>query len=201
MTNPANTSRMAAALAAIDSANSDDPNTLEIGGVRHPAEVVYAERMTDMLHQAYPGASEALQLAVRAQHLKRWSVPRSSYPDGRQGYLNWRNDLKARHAELAGEILSGCGYDPETLARVQSLIRKERMKRDPDPQALEDVACLVFLKHYFSGFAAKHDDEKLVNILRKTWSKMSPHGQNQALGLELSAKERLLVEQAIGGED
>jgi len=85
MTNPANTSRMAAALAAIDSANSDDPNTLEIGGVRHPAEVVYAERMTDMLHQAYPGASEALQLAVRAQHLKRWSVPRSSYPDGRQG--------------------------------------------------------------------------------------------------------------------
>lgn len=197
MTNPLNNSRIDEALSAIDRANADDPNMVEISGARRPAEVLYGERMTEMLHQAYPGASESLQLAARAQHLKRWTVPRSAYPDGRQGYLRWRNDLKGRHGELAGEILKGCGYGPETIERVQSLIRKERLKRDPESQALEDVACLVFLKHYFTDFAAKHDDEKLVNILRKTWAKMSPHGRNQALGLELTAKSRRLVEQAI----
>jgi len=200
MTNPLDQSRFAEAIAAIDQANSEDPNIIDMDGEARPAELVYAERMTAMLDRIYPDASEALQLAVRAQHLKRWIVPRSTYPDGRKGYLRWRTDLKIRHAELAGDILARIGYDAETLARVQSLIRKERLKHDSDAQALEDTACLVFLTHYFTGFATKYDDAKLVDILRKTWAKMSAKGQKHALALQLPQKHRQLIEQALMGE-
>ncbi|GBF27685.1 hypothetical protein MnTg02_02744 [bacterium MnTg02] len=200
MTNLLDQSRFAEAIAAIDQANSEDPNMIDRDGEARPAELVYAERMTAMLDRIYPDASEALQLAVRAQHLKRWMVPRSTYPDGRKGYLRWRNDLKLRHAELAGEILDRSGYDAEMLARVQSLIRKERLKQDPDSQALEDTACLVFLTHYFATFATKYDDAKLVNILRKTWAKMSAKGQEYALQLQLPDKHRQLIEQALMDE-
>lgn len=197
MTNQTKNLRFSEAISAIDRANSEDPNKVESSGEHRPAELVYAERMTQTLNETYPDAMEELQLAARAQHLQRWTFPRSTYPEGRKGYLRWRNDLKIRHAELAGKILANCGYDAETLARVQSLIRKERLKHDSESQALEDVACLVFLKHYFSDFTTKHDDAKLIDILRKTWVKMSPHGQSQALRLALPTKHRQLVEQAI----
>ncbi len=155
--------------------------------------------MSAMLARIYPDASEALRLAARAQHIRRWEVPRSSYPMDRGGYLRWRKELGRKHAEWAGEILAACGYGEDELARVGSLLRKENLKRDPETQALEDVAALVFLAHYAEDFAARHDPAKVAGILAKTLAKMSDHGKGAlaTLGLPpaiLSALEAAAVE-------
>ena len=193
------TSRVDAAIALIDEANAEDPNLVETTDGARPAELVYAERMSETLTRVYPQACEELRLAARAQHLRRWTLPRGRFPQDRKGYLTWRNAAKRMHAELAGDILSRAGYEAEQIGRVQALIRKQRLKRDSDAQALEDVACVVFLEHYFSAFAAKHDDEKLISILRKTWAKMSLEGQQAAMKLPIDARARALVEQALAG--
>lgn len=177
--------RLDAALAAIDAANSEDPNRVAVDGVETPAELAYGRRMSAMLAWVYPHAPESLQLAARAQHIRRWQIPRSSYPMDRPGYLRWRKELGRKHAEWAGEILASCGYDAEETARVGSLLRKENLRRDPETQALEDVAALVFLAHYAEDFAAKHPPEKVVSILVKTLAKMSEHGKEAAGTLEL----------------
>lgn len=194
----ADSARFERALAAIDALNAEDPATIADGGVNRPAELVYGERMSAMLATFAPGAGEPLQLAARAQHLRRWTIPRSDYPMDRTGYLRWRTTLKARHAEWAGEALSACGYGPEEIARVQSLIRKEALKRDSDAQTLEDVACLVFLAYYARDFAAKHDGGKVAEILRKTWAKMSPEAQRAAHALDLDPAVRAAIAHALG---
>jgi hypothetical protein len=178
-------SRLNAATAGIDAANSKDPNRVRVDGAEHPAELIYGQRMSAMLARVYPNASEALQLAVRAQHIRRWEVPRSTYPMDRPGYLRWRKDLGRRHAEWAGEILAACDYTPEEIARVGSLLRKENLRKDAETQALEDVAALVFLAYYAEDFAAKHEPEKVVTILAKTLAKMSEHGKSAAGALGL----------------
>lgn len=193
----ADEARYREAIARFDAANAEDPNQVEDRGRLRPAELVYAERMTAWLARLYPQASEALSLAARAQHIRRWTLPRNAYPRDRAGYHRWRNTLKTRHAELAGEILGQCGYVPEEIARVQALIQKQRLKRDPEAQALEDVVCLVFLDHYFADFARKHDDEKLIAILRKTWAKMSETGHAAALALPLAPDAKALVRRAL----
>jgi hypothetical protein len=187
------TARYQQAIAAIDAANGADPN--RVSG--RPKELVYSEQMSRWLDRLAPGAAEPLRLAVRAQHIRRWEIPRDSYPMDRVGYLKWRTDLKHLHAKLVGEILAGAGYDDVTVARVQGLVRKDRLKQDPDSQTLEDVACLVFLENYFADFAKQHDAAKVIDILRKTWKKMSPAGQAAALALEMPAAARKLVEQAL----
>lgn len=192
--------RVVAAMAAIDAANADDPTIIRVDGAERPAEVVYGERMTTVLDRLYPDASEPLAVAARAQHIRRWTVPRESYPMDRTGYLRWRTDLKRKHAELAGDIMRTSGFDDAAIARTGSLIRKERLKQDAESQALEDVACIVFLEHYVDEFAAKHDDAKLISILRKTWAKMSPHGHQAALALSLSPRVADLVGRALAGE-
>ncbi len=184
------------ALASIDRANSEDPTTVLVDSAMQPAELVYSQRMTSTLTRFRPDASEALQLAARAQHLQRWTVPRETYPMDRAGYHRWRNDLKRRHAEWAGAILLVAGYDAETIARVACLIRKENLKTDAEAQTLEDVACLVFLEHYSAGFAAKHEDAKLIVILQKTWAKMSPAAHSAAAALPLSPRIVELVQRA-----
>jgi hypothetical protein len=186
-------SRFDSALAGIDAVHAQDP---EQEGDR-PKELVYAERMSAWLEKLAPQASEALRLAVRCQHLKRWAIPRANFPEGKVGYLSWRKQESLAHAVLAGEILGGAGYGAEELRRVQSLIKKERIKHDPEAQLLEDTACLVFLEHEFAAFAPKHDEAMLVDILRKTWAKMSPPGHSAALGLKLPQHLRLLVEKAL----
>jgi len=168
-------------------------------GFDHPAELIYSQRMSETLARVYPQASQELQLAVRAQHLKRWTLPRADFPMDRKGYHAWRNAAKAMHAEEAGEMLTKAGFEADRIARVQALIRKERLKRDDEAQALEDVACLVFLEHYFSAFAMKHDHEKLIGIIRKTWSKMSELGQAEALKLSMDAEHSQLVREALAG--
>jgi hypothetical protein len=134
---------------------------------------------------------------VRAQHVARWQIPRDTFPAGRAGYKQWRTRLMEHHAELAAGVLRDVGYDDETVARVTQLIRKQGIKRDDDVQTLEDVACLVFLEDYFDEFAAEHDDDKLVDILQKTWVKMSERGRRAALALELSERARELVGRAL----
>ena len=144
-----------------------------------------------------PEASEALQLAVRCQHIQRWKIQRHDYPEGRTGYKRWRTDLAKFHAETAAAILYDVGYDEDTIHRVQSLVRKERFKVDPEAQTVEDVACLVFLDHYFAAFSEKHDEEKLVDIVRKTWKKMSDKGRAAALGIALPEGLKKVVGKAL----
>lgn len=153
--------------------------------------------MSAWLTKLSPQASEPLRLAVRCQHIRRWALPRSAFPEGRVGYLRWRKEQSLAHAALAGEILGRAGYDEDTIGRVQSLVKKEGIKHDPEAQLLEDVTCLVFLEYEFAAFAPKHEQAKLVDILRKTWSKMSTAGREAALALEMPAPSRALVEKAV----
>lgn len=190
-------SNLDAAFAAIDAANAADPRTVTVGGTSQPYELAYGRRMTAVLNSFAPASAPALQLAARAQHLERWAIPRSDYPMDRVGYLTWRNDQKARHAARAEEILVPLGYSAETIDRVKFLLQKKQLKKDAETQALEDVICLVFLQHYALEFAADHAEEKVVDILRKTWGKMSAKGQAAALALDLDPAVKNLVEKAL----
>ena len=181
----ADAERLRQALACFDRANAEDPNCEADGGAEQPRELLYARRMTARLERFDPDASEAVRLAARCQHIRRWTVPRNTYPDGRDGYRRWRTDLARFHADTAAAILREVGYGDDTVARVGALLRKERLKADPEVQLLEDVACLVFLEHYLPAFAPRHDTAKLTGILRKTWRKMSPRGQAAAFKLDL----------------
>ncbi len=180
-----------------DEANKKDPNRETYLGKEYPKEVLYAIRMTEKLNEFAPDASEALKLTARAQHICRWEIPRESYEMNRVGYLKWRQDLKKFHAEKASKILEEVGYDSETIDKVKFLLEKKQLKRNEETQTLEDVICLVFLEFYFESFAKEHQEEKVVDILQKTWRKMSEKGQEVALGLPLSQKSRRLVERAL----
>ena len=189
--------RFYAAIARFDEANCADPNRVTINGHEESASVAGARRMTEWLDQLVPDASEALRLAVRCHHLCRWQFPRDRYPMTRPGYHQWRTAAARFHAERAAEVLRGVGYDEATAARVQALVRKEGLKSDPETQALEDAACLVFLETGFAEFAARHDEAKIIGILQRTWRKMSPRGQAAALGLDLPPGARDLIERAL----
>ena len=185
------------AITAFDNLNKQDPNKEEVDGQLIAKEVLYAERMSSSLLAFLPDASETLQLAARCQHLCRWEIPRSDYPTGRKGYHLWRTKLKELHAEKAAGVLAKVGYDQEMIDRVQFLVLKKQLKKDVETQALEDVICLVFLEFYFEPFAAKHTEEKVIDILRKTWRKMSEKGQAAALKLPLSEDALALVGKAL----
>ena len=192
--------RLAAAFAAIDAANAADPQVIAVEGATLPYGVHYGRRMSAWLERLAPQAGDALRIAVRAQHIRRFDIARSAYPMDKPGYFQWRNALKDHHAELTAQIMAGLGYDAETIARTRSIIRKERLKRDPEAQALEDCACLVFLENEFVAFAAKHDEDKIIDILRKTWVKMSDEGHALAVTLVpgLPAPLQRLVGLALG---
>ncbi len=193
---PDPSARLREAFARFDEANAEDPNRVAIEGTLQPKELIYARRMTDRLDRLAPAASEALRLAARCQHIRRWTIPRGQFPAGRVGYRNWRGTLATYHADTAAAMLDDVGYDDATVGRVQALLRKEGLKSDPDVQTLEDVACLVFLEHYLAEFATQHDELKIVNILRKTLRKMSDRGRASARQLDLASGLRALVERA-----
>ena len=194
-----NEPRLEAAFAAFDEANAADPNRIEAEGCEWPKELLYGRQMSAWMQRFAPDASEPLKLAARCQHIRRWEIPRDNYPRDRIGYLKWRTELKNMHARIAGEILETVGYDGQTVARVQSLLKKERLKQDAETQALEDVICLVFLESWFADFAKQHEPDKIVDIVAKTWKKMSPAGQRAALALarDLPDDARALVERAL----
>ncbi|MBS0563054.1 MAG: DUF4202 domain-containing protein [Proteobacteria bacterium] len=169
--------RLASTLAAIDAANSADPD--RHGG--RPAALLYAERLTAELDGLAPDASDLLRIAARGQHIERWTSPRTSYPEGRQGYLAWRRDLAAFHARRVGEIMAGAGYDQTAAARVGAMIRKEGIKRDPEVQMLEDAICFTFLRWYFHPFAEGRDPAQLLKIVEQTARKMSAAARARAL--------------------
>ena len=180
-----------------DASNAEDPNREADG---EPKELAYARRMSEWLDRLEPSAPDEVRLAVRAQHIRRWEIPRDSYPAGRSAYLAWRRNLGRFHAETAGRIMRNCGFDDDAVLRVQAIIRKERFKTDRLAQLLEDVACLVFLDHYFAPFAADQAEDSMVNILRKTWKKMSEAGREAALQIQYSPECQALLGKALGSD-
>ncbi len=180
-----------------DALNQADPNTEVFEGKSYPKEVLYAQRMTKQLNSFAPKASEALKLTARCQHICRWEIPRDSYDMNREGYLRWRQALKKFHSEKAASVLSEVGYSEEIISKVSFLLEKKQLKKNEETQTLEDVICLVFLEHYFEPFAAKHPEEKTIDILQKTWRKMSDKGHKAALALSLSNDALNLISKAI----
>lgn len=195
--------RLEAVMAAIDSANSDDPRATVVDGQSRPYEIVYAERMTARLAVLYPQASEVLRIAARAQHIRRWDIPRGRYPEGRDGYNAWRKACREHHGEVVGKIMIAQGYEADDVAQVVKLIKKEQLKKDPESQALENVVDVVFVEHYFEDFIGKYsayDDDKIIDIVGKTLRKMSPKGHQAALALDLPERTRRLVLAAVERE-
>ena len=184
---------------AIDSVNSKDPNLEDTELGKQPKELLYSRRMTDMQKSFCPEASIELQIACRAQHIKRWSSPRSDYPMDRSGYKRWRTELGRFHANLTAELMSQQGFSDDSQERVKSLLQKKQLKRDPEAQALEDIICLVFLSYYLDPFAAKHSEDKLISIIQKTWAKMSEKGHDAALKIQFSDAMGVLIGKALQG--
>lgn len=189
--------RFETAIALIDKANSEDVNSYQVGDIEYPKELLYSQRMSRKLLQFKPNASKALQIAARAQHICRWKISRDKYPMNRVGYLKWREALKKMHADLTADILRQVGYDQQFIDRIRLLILKKLIKKNEESQALEDTVCLVFLDYYFEEFAEKHADEKVIDILKKTWVKMSDEGQQVALKINFSKKANALLKQAL----
>ena len=191
------------AVALIDTANAADPNQeTDENGKTWPRELLYSQRMADMIERYAPEADDVMKLAVRAQHIERWKSPRSNYPEGRQGYLKWRSDLYRFHAETAARLLAEAGYGEEDIERLKTAVGKRQLKTNPDTQLLEDVVDLVFIEHYMLPFAEKHpeySEEKWLQIIRKTWKKMSGRAREFALSGAIRLPEPLvpLIRKAV----
>ncbi len=186
-----------AALTRIDEVNALDPNITAIEGETLPYELFYSHRLFAWVQQLSPTASQPLLLAARAQHIGRWQSPRSSYPEGRVGYLKWRADLKQFHADTSGRILEDLGFPAPFIARVQSLNLKKDLGRDPEAQVLEDALCLMTLQYQLTDLCQKTPREKMISILQKTWRKMSPAGHTAALALPYPAEQLALIQEAL----
>ena len=203
MTMISDTQRFGRAIALFDAANAEDPNQESADGRDWPKELLYANRMTEMLARFAPDAPEAVQLACRAQHIQRWKTPRSNYPMTPEGYQAWRTGLYKFHADLAGKLMQDAGYDAETIERVKKIVGKRGLKVNPETQLMEDVVDLVFIEHYMLGFAGQKPDyseEKWLDIIRKTWKKMSEQGHAFAVSGKVKLPEPLvpLILKAIG---
>lgn len=181
-------------LQALDAINRLDPNTeTDLNDEPWPKELLYAERMSLELSRFAPQANIELKIAARAQHIERWIIPRSDYPMNRAGYQRWRITLGEHHAKRACELMRAHGFSEESCERVAAMLQKKQLKQNPDVQTLEDVACLVFIRHYLEKFATQHSDEKLIRIIGKTWNKMSQAGQSAALQIDLPAHLQRLM--------
>jgi len=193
------------AIELIDAANREDPNQEIADGKACPKELLYSQRMSDMLQRYAPDADEAMQLAVRTQHIERWKSPRDAYPAGRKGYLRWRSDLYKFHAETAAGLLAQAGCSEDVIERVKQAVGKRNIRSNPDTQLLEDVIGLVFIEHYMTAFVARHpdyDEAKWLDIIRKTWRKMSSQANEFALGGNIRLPEPLipLIQKAVSAD-
>lgn len=188
------------AIRRFDEENSRDPHQDGEGGAMHPREWLYARRLTDWVRRLSPQASERLLLAARSQHVCRWMIPRSSYEMSRAGYLRWRADLKKFHAGKTAEVLRDVGYDEDTIRGVQDLNLKKNLGSDPECQVLEDALCLVTLQYQLADLVTRTEPEKMVGILQKTWKKMSPAARDEALKLEYSPAEKVVLARALAPE-
>ena len=195
------TNQLESVLSAIDEINRTDATITLVNGTEHPKELLYGQRMSACLAQYWPQASELLQIAVRAQHIKRWHLKRTEFEQGKAGYYQWRIALGKFHAELAASIMQEHGYSQEQAEQTASIIRKEQLQNNTDSQTLEDVACLVFLSHYFDDFASKYlaqdNEAKIIRIVQLTWKKMSEDAHNIALKLTLPEHLATIVNKAL----
>ncbi|QEA38117.1 DUF4202 domain-containing protein [Pistricoccus aurantiacus] len=187
------------ALTQLNALHAQDPRRVDIDGEPVAKELWHAHRMSAWLFRLRKSPSELLQLAVNAQHLQRWEVPRTDYPEGRVGYLTWRRDQGKRAGETAARVLRENGYTDEDARRVEQLVRKQGLGRDEEAQSVEDCACLVFLENYFADFSRQIERDHLIRIVRMTWDKMSDQARTLALELPMSAESRQLVEEALAG--
>jgi hypothetical protein len=189
--------RFQRAIALIDAENAQDPRQTDADGKKVPQELLYSERLSHWVLRLNPHASESLRLAARSQHICRWKIPRDHYPQTRQGYHQWKNDLKKFHARITGEILRTAGYDEHFVAIVESLNLKSGFPHDPDARTLEDALCLVFLNFQLGELSQKAEPEKIINALRKSWNKMTQQARDAALKLPFSRAEMTLLEQSF----
>ena len=190
------------ATALIDQANSEDPNQIMVDGKSWPVELLYSHRMSAMLQRYRPDVDDAVQLSIHAQHIQRWKSPRNAYPMDRKGYHQWRTDLYSFHAETVASLLKLAGYEAPFIERVKLAVGKKSLNTNSDTKLLEDVAGLVFIEHYMLAFAAKHPEyteDKWLDIIQKTWNKMSDQAHQFALSGELKLPEPLLplIEKAV----
>jgi Domain of unknown function (DUF4202) len=180
-----------------DQYNKQDPHSMVWEGTEFPAEYFYALQLSNWVTKLSENPSEALLLASRCQHIGRWKIPRDRYPAGKAGYLRWRTDLAKFHATEAEQLLKEAGYTDTEIAAVQRIQLKQNLKMDNDVQTMENALCLVFLEFQLEDFIQKHDDDKLIRILQKSWKKMSEKGRNAALALQYSPKAKSLLEKAL----
>ncbi|MGQ9427550.1 DUF4202 domain-containing protein [Gilvimarinus sp. F26214L] len=191
------TDQLTQVIRAIDQANQEDPNREFADGREWPKEYLYSLRMTRELQNFAPGAGEVLRIAARAQHIRRWNIPRDSFPRNRPGYLQWRRELGRFHGEQTALLMREAGYDRDSIARCRAMLAKTSLRQDPDAQTLEDLACLVFLRYHLADFAEQHREEKLRSIIRKTWNKMSPPARTAAMTIEFSKALRILLDSTL----
>ena len=188
------------AFTLFDTYNKKSPEKIVWEGEEYPSEYFFALKLYDWVKKLEPDASESLLLASRAQHIGRWEIPRKTYPDGRVGYLKWRSDLGKFHAQTAAALLAEAGYDDDTIKRVREIIQKQRLKADADVQTIENALCLVFLEFQFDDLIEKLSEEKMIEILRKTWGKMSEPGRQYALGMKFSKQGTNLIAKALNDD-
>jgi len=193
----ADASRFQLAIAAFDRDNAEDPQLLSVAGERRPRELVDAERLSAWVERLVPDASEALRLAARCQHIRRWQIPRGSYPSGRVGYLQWRTQLGRFHTDTATRILEALGYERELIDAVRRINLKQGLHSNPDSQTMEDALCLAFLEFEFEEFCAKYPTEKVIEVVQKTWKKMSAKAHELALTLPFSPTSLEIVKRAL----
>jgi hypothetical protein len=188
---------LAAAFAVIDAANAADPNIIEWRGEQWPRAQLQGVLATEWIDALDPHASDEVRLAARAHHVRRWTIARDSYPDGRPGYLRWRRDLKDVHAKVMAELLPPVGISSDAVTRVQALVRKERLGRDPETQLVEDAICLTFLETQFEDLVAKLDHDRLVNAVKKTVIKMSEQAVALVAQTRISPAARAALDDAL----
>ncbi|TDH27357.1 DUF4202 domain-containing protein [Segetibacter sp. 3557_3] len=190
--------RFETAINLFDTYNRQDPHQLSWEGNTYPAEYFYALKLYEWVTSLEPSAGESLLLASRSQHIGRWKTPRSVYPDGKAGYLNWRKDLARFHASTAGELMQQAGYQKPEIEPVKHIILKEDLRYDREVQVMENALCLVFLQYQFADFLQKHEDDKIVHILKRTWKKMTTPGHEAAALLQFDERGQRLLHMALG---
>jgi limonene-1,2-epoxide hydrolase len=196
----AHSDRIRAAWAAIDAANAGDPTVVTVRGVTGPKEILHAQLVTAWVERLQPNASDALLIAARGHHLRRWTSPRSSYPAGRAGYLRWRKALHEQHATELAALAHDAGFDGDTIATAQALVRKDGLQRaeaGSDVQVLEDALCLVFLETQFTDIAARLEPATLSGVIVKTVNKMSAAGTACIAELPLGPGAQRLITEAF----
>ena len=189
--------RLRQALDCIDEINRADPHEIQVRGEARPKELTHAAMASAWIERLRPDADDALRIAARGHHVRRWAIPRGEYPLGRRGYLRWRQALQELHADTLEEVMTEAGYDRVVIARAQDLVRKRNLRRDPDVQALEDALCLVFLETQLGEFRTRQPDDRVAEILRKTWDKMSAEARALAVELDLAPADRRFLQRVL----